>query len=134
MSSRGSVVKKGVISTDEYKTVEVFDNAKIIEGIGKNHSMPDYSHSKEAIYIIEDKNGEFKQMRFYNSNHESVLEIAYEPEPKLSSTGRDRQSKILHYHVISPNGGKFDRSNPIALNKDSNVYKMASKYLRRYNL
>ena len=95
--------------------------------------MPDYSHSSEAVYIKCEEDGRFKEMRFYNSKHEAVLEIAYHPEPKLSESGKDRQTPILHYHMMTPSQN-FKRSDPILLKKDSIYYKMAEKYLEEFGL
>lgn len=47
MSSRGSVAVNGHYMNNEYKTIEILRNGeKIIEGLGNNHSMPDYSFSQ----------------------------------------------------------------------------------------
>ena len=80
-----------------------------------------------------EEDGSFREMRFYNANHEAVIEIAYHPEPKLSPSGKDRQTPILHYHLLTPSLN-FKRNDPVLLKKDSLYYKMAKKYLTRFGL
>ena len=134
MSGRGSVATKGYIDTKEYDTVELVYDAKVLKGTSKQyHSLPDYSHSAEAIYIKYEEDGSFREMRFYNAKHEAVIEIAYHPEPKLSPSGKDRKTPILHYHLLTPSLN-FKRDDPVLLKKDSLYYKMAEKYLRRFGL
>lgn len=52
MSSRGSVAKNGHFGTDQYRTVEVLPSgARVLEGNGNYHSLPDYSHSPNSVYV-----------------------------------------------------------------------------------
>ena len=54
MSSRGAVAQKRGPGLDtEYRTSKVFNcGAKLLEGVSKKyHSLPDYSHSKNAVYV-----------------------------------------------------------------------------------
>ncbi len=97
MSSRGSVAKNGHYMDDEYETKYILSHGeKVIEGIGRNHSMPDYSHSPDTIYVIY-KKGVFHAMRIYGADHMPIIEIAYHPEPKLNHGDRDHS--IWHMHV-----------------------------------
>lgn len=99
MSSRGSVAKNGRIMDEEYETIDILPhNEKIIEGIGRNHSMPDYSHSANAVYVIY-KKGIFHAMRIYGENYMPIIEIAYHPEPNLNK--HDRQHGIWHMHIYT---------------------------------
>lgn len=99
MSSRGSVAKNGHITDEEYKTIDILPcGEKIIEGVGRNHSMPDYSHSANAVYVIY-KRGVFRAMRIYGKNHMPIIEIAFHPEPNLNK--RDREHSIWHMHVYT---------------------------------
>ena len=96
MSSRGSVAVNGHYMNNEYKIIEILQNGeKIIEGLGNNHSMPDYSFSQNSIYIIK-KKGEFHAMRIYRKNHEPVIEIAHHPEPRLNKGNRN--DDVWHMH------------------------------------
>lgn len=97
MSSRGSFAKNGRITDEEYVTTSILTHGeKVIEGLGKNHSMPDYSHSVKAVYVIN-KKGVFHAMRIYGEDHMPIIEIAYHPEPNLNN--RDREHSIWHMHV-----------------------------------
>ena len=100
MASRGSVAKNSRITDEEYKTISILPHdEKVIEGIGSKHSMPDYSHSPNAVYIIY-KEGSFRAMRVYGEDHMPIIEIAYHPEPNLNNG--DRQHKIWHMHNYIP--------------------------------
>ena len=97
MSSRGSVAKNGHYMADEYETAEVLPHGeKVIEGLGRNHSMPDYSHSANAVYVIR-KKGRFHAMRVYGEDHMPIVEIAFHPEPNLNHG--NREDNIWHMHV-----------------------------------
>ncbi len=108
MSSRGSFARNGRIMDEEYKTIEILrQGEKIIEGIGRqNHSMPDYSHSSNSIYIIY-KKGCFHAMRIYDEDHMPIIEIAYHPEPVLNNG--DREHGIWHMHKYTK--GSIERNN-----------------------
>ncbi len=88
MSSRGSVAKNGRITDEEYETTDILlHGEKVIEGIGRNRSMPDYSRSPNSIYVIY-KRGVFHAMRIYGEDHMPIIEIAYHPEPNLNNGDR----------------------------------------------
>jgi hypothetical protein len=51
-------------------------HAKVLKGVGNNHSLPDYAHTKSSIYIKENTNGSFREMRIYDPDDgHVVLEI-----------------------------------------------------------
>ena len=107
MSSRVSVAKNGHYMADEYETAEVLPHGeKVIEGLGRNHSMPDYSHSASAVYVIR-KKGRFHAMRVYGEDHMPIVEIAFHPEPNLNHG--DRLHGIWHMHRYIP---VLDRQDP----------------------
>ena len=113
MSSRGSVAKNGRITDKEYETIKILPHGeKVIEGIGKNHSMPDYSHSTNTIYVIYRK-GVFHAMRIYGEDHMPIIEIAYHPEPNLNNG--DRLHNIWHMHRYLPG---LIRQKPEFINDD----------------
>ena len=46
--------KTGHYLDDEYETVEILTHGeKVIKGAGTKHNMPDYSHSKNVVYVIK---------------------------------------------------------------------------------
>ena len=97
MASRGSVARNGRIMDDEYSTVDVLRHGeKVIEGFGAHHTMPDYSHSPNAVYVIR-REGKFKALRVYDENNTPIIEIAYHPEAKLNNG--NRKDPIWHMRV-----------------------------------
>ena len=99
MASRGSVAKNSRITDEEYKTISILPHGeKVIEGIGSKHSMPDYSHSPNTIYVIY-KEGSFRAMRVYGGDHMPIIEITYHPEPNLNNG--DREHSVWHMHVFN---------------------------------
>ncbi len=97
MSSRGSKAKNNRFTSDEYRTAQTLPHGEeVLEGIGCNHSMPDYSHSTNSIYIIYRK-GVFHAMRIYGEDHMPVIEIAYHPEPNINQGNRN--GPVWHMHV-----------------------------------
>lgn len=99
MSSRGSVAKNGHVGTDQYRTVEVLPSgAKVLEGNGNYHSLPDYSHSPNSVYVKYNANKTYVTIRFYGADHRMYLEIAYHPEPNIGGPGKP----VWHYHAYEP--------------------------------
>jgi hypothetical protein len=100
MSSRGSVAINHHYTNTEYKAIDTLKHGEeIIEGVGKNHSMPDYSFKPNAVYVIKKKDV-FHAMRIYNEQHEPIIEIAYHPEPNLNN--KNRIDNIWHMHKYEP--------------------------------
>lgn len=98
MASRGSIARNGRYMDDEYETVEVLPHGEeVLEGNGRSHSMPDYSHSANSIYIVKDELGRFRAMRVYDENHMPIIEIAHHPESKINHG--NRKDPIWHMHV-----------------------------------
>ena len=95
MGGRGTYAK-GNTTEQTYKVVGYIEDVKVLEGIGKNHSLPVESHSSWA-YIKLRPDGTFHEMRIYDDEHYLVKEIAYHPEKKLNKGG-DRNENVLHIH------------------------------------
>ncbi|MCD8306764.1 MAG: hypothetical protein LUD51_00840, partial [Clostridia bacterium] len=81
-----------------YKTVGMIEGVKVLEGIDGVHGLPVESHSSSA-YISLDKEGTFREIRFYDENHYVYKEIAYTHEGKL--TNGNLSHKVLHIHVYT---------------------------------
>lgn len=131
MSSRGSVAVDGGIPTDQYVEVRDIHGAKVLKGLGHNHSLPDYSHTPNRIYIKMDDDGKFRELRVYGPDCRAYLEIALHPEPKLSQNGRSKED-VLHYHTIS--GPNFERSDAILLKKGDPIYEKYRYILEEFGL
>lgn len=117
MSSRGSVAKNGHVATDQYRTVEVLPSgAKVLEGNGNYHSLPDYSHSANAVYVKFNASKTYVTIRFYGPDHRMYLEIAYHPEPSVGEPGKP----VWHYHLY---GSDL---------KHDNVHRLTDDYVSRY--
>ena len=136
MSSRGSKIVNGHVTTTEYKMKTpdsyVFD-AKILIGTSKKiHGLPDYSHTPNSKYIKENPDGSFREMRIYGNNGEPLLEIGYHGEKRLTG---DRSKKVLHYHTLKAVTTKnIVRAPAVRLYEDSIIYIVYKKYLERYGL
>ncbi len=126
MASRGSRAKNGHVTTDEYSTESVTENGvKVLKGKGNNHSLPDYSHSSNSVYAKLKRDGTLHEIRFYDSNGNPVLEIAYHGEPKLNHGNKD---PVVHFHtyvglVRSP-----------AVRITSEIKEKYAKYLKEFGL
>lgn len=105
MGGRGTFAKGNNVDFT-YKTIEKIKYAKILQGIGKNHSLPVESHGSKA-YIKLKKDGTSHEMRIYNKNKELIKEIAYHVEPKLSRNGLP----VLHIHIYKK-AGDFTKREP----------------------
>lgn len=100
-------------------------NASELVGNQGNHSLPDYSHTKNGrIYVKKDKRG-FREMRVYDDDGKVILEIAFHPERNLDSSG----SNVLHYHLYGKN---FERS--VAKAMDNEIYNLYKKYLNHWGI
>ena len=80
-----------------YKTVGTIHGVQVLEGIGNKHALPEESYTSDA-YIKLKPNGVFHEMRLFDKNHETLLDIAYHRELKLDPTGKD----VLHIHRYDP--------------------------------
>ena len=129
MASRGAVTNNGHVTTSEYYEDHKVVDAKVLKGQGNNHGLPDYAHSKNSVYIKENKDGSFREMRIYDpKDGHVVLEIAYHPEPNLTG---NRHIKVLHYHNYDKD---LNHGAAQILTKDSDIYKKYKKYLEAYGL
>lgn len=133
MSSRGSVIANGHVTTTEYQLKDgkmVYD-AKVLVGTTKrHHSLPDYSHSPCSIYIKENSDGSFREMRIFDKNRFPVLEIAYHPEKKLTG---NQSSSVLHYHTFGSDLRRKDAEG-LSATLHPDIYKKYKKYLKEYGL
>ena len=132
MSSRGTFSKNGHVTTDEYSTVSKLYDAKILVGNDNRHSLPDYSHSPNAIYIKQYADGSFREMRIFDEKGFPILEIAYHIEPGLTG---NRHEYVLHAHWIEHNKN-LDRHMicRISPTENSDIYNKYKKYLKEYGL
>ena len=101
-----------------YETVAKIEGVKVLEGIGSKHSLPEEAHLSQA-YIKLYPDGKFKEMRCYDKDHYLILEIAYHPEPKISSN----RQPVFHYHLYNR---KFERTHAIKMTKA--MYKHFKKF------
>ena len=76
-----------------YETVGNIEEVKVLQGIGDKHDLPVEAHSSGA-YIQLYPDGNFKMLRFFDSEHYLVKEIGYHPESKLDKS----RKPILHIH------------------------------------
>ena len=99
MSSRGSIIKYGFVTTNDYSTLFVTSTgAKVLVGIGNNHSLPELSHSPNSIYVkLKNDNKTLHEVRFFDENCNPIIEIGYHPEPNLNN--KNRENNILHFHT-----------------------------------
>jgi hypothetical protein len=124
MSSRGSFAINGHVSVKEYETIRVTENGvKILKGIGKNHTLPDYSNSPNSIYAKLHKSGDLQELRFYDENCNLYFEIGYHRESNLAN-----EKNVLHYHTIK----NLDRSKAFPMT--NNIKEKFKKYLKEFNL
>ncbi len=129
MASRGAVTRNGHVTTSECTEDHKVYDAKVLKGVGNNHSLPDYAHTKSSIYIKENTNGSFREMRIYDPDDgHVVLEIAYHPEPTLTG---NRTTRILHYHRYDKD---LKHGAAKVLTKLSDIYEKYKKYLEAYGL
>jgi len=101
MASRGTVNRLGIVTTNQYSTVEgsAFLNAIELYGNNGNHGLPDYSHTTpNRIYVKTDTKG-FREMRIYGPDGKVSIEFGYHPEKNLSADGQ----RVLHYHLYDSN-------------------------------
>lgn len=59
-----------------YKTVGEIEGVKVLKGLGTKHGLPEESHMS-ASYISLYNDGSVKQMRLYNKDHTSFIDIDY---------------------------------------------------------
>ena len=128
MSSRGAFIENGHVTTEEYETEKEIEEAKVLKGKGGNHGLPDYSHTAERIYIKENKDGSFRELRVYGKNHKPVYEVGYHGEINLTG---NRHKKVLHFHLFTDDLKHLEAT---LINKDSDFYKKVKKILARYGL
>lgn len=131
MSSRGSRTRNGHVTTTEFNETgkTVFD-AKVLIGTGTNHGLPDYSHTPGRIYIKENPDGTFRELRKYDKTGFPVIEIAYHPEQSLTG---NREDYILHFHTFEANLQRV-LGGIISEKENAGIYRKYKKYLEAYGL
>lgn len=130
MSSRGSLAINGHVTTSEYNTVGVTETgAKILSGQGNNHSLPDYSHTPNSVYVKLDADGKTAQeIRFYDEKGNLYFEIGYHPESAINNG--NRKEKIVHFHNIN----NLNRSSATRMRDNPSVKEKYEKYLKEFGL
>lgn len=73
----------GKIVAYKWKTVDKIDGAKVLEPIGGSRKLPEEAHSSR-MYILNNADGTFRQLRVYDSKHRLRFEIGYHREPSVS--------------------------------------------------
>ena len=102
-----------------YKAVGTIHGVKVLKGIGNKHALPEESHTSDA-YIKLKPDGVFHEMRIYDKNHETTLDIAFHRELKLDPSGNN----VLHIHRYEP-GFKRQKAEPIT----KEIYDKYSKFV-----
>jgi hypothetical protein len=59
-----------------YKTVDKIDGIKVLKGLEGKHGLPEEAHSSSS-YISLYNDGSVKQIRVYNKDHTSFVDIEY---------------------------------------------------------
>ncbi len=131
MSSRGSRARNGHVTTHEYGTKSVLPSGtKVLSGTSKQyHSLPDYSHSPNAVYAKMKHDGvTLHELRIYDKNGNPIIEIAYHPEPTINNG--DRQTNIVHFHTFN----RLTRNDAQRMDKNPEVKEKYAEYLKEFNL
>lgn len=104
MGGRGSYIKTGGFTQQEYFTKEVLYweeedfTVKIIEHKTQpNKSLPEFSNTPNAIYAHRNANGKITQIRIYDSNRMSMLDIDLDHENKAGIPPNH-----MHQHTSTP--------------------------------
>lgn len=105
-------------------------DAKILVGQHHEHSLPDYSHTPNSIYIRGNPDGSFREMRIYGDDGRPILEIAYHMEETLAG---NRHTPVLHYHTFTPEL-KRDLGGILSDTVNAEIYHRYKKYLEVYGL
>lgn len=134
MGGRGTFAAGNIVPY-LYRTVDIIEGVKVLQGIDGKHGLPESSHSSNA-YIKLNPDGTFREMRLYGEDHVLYMEIAYHPE--VSLTG-NRHTPVLHYHMydgrFSKNkAGAFTRTAAMKLTKEMiATYKKYFKGVKKYD-
>jgi hypothetical protein len=71
------------------------------------HDLPEVSHKSNIIYVKENPDGSFRELKVFGNDHKCTIEIDYTSEPNLDPSGK----KVLHVHDIN---GKEFKQHPFA--------------------
>ncbi len=104
-----------------FKTVGVFHDVKVLQGVGGRHNLPEESHSS-AAYAKLFKDGNLQMLRFYGEDRRLKLEIGFHAEPDLTG----HRGFVYHVHEY---GSDFSRSKPRFLTQEE--IRKYGKYLTR---
>lgn len=74
MGGRGTFAIRNIVPYT-YRTVDIIEGIKVLQGIEGKHGLPESSHSSNA-YIKLNSDGTFREMRFYGEDHVLYMEIA----------------------------------------------------------
>ncbi len=133
MSSRGALIKNGHVTTTEYRLKDgklVYDAKVLIGTTPQQHGLPDFSHTPNRIYIKENPDGSFREMRIYDENGFPVIEIGYHPEQSLTG---NRHEYVLHYHIFKRDLERV-MVGRISETENAGIYYKYKKYLEVYGL
>ena len=131
MSSRGSAIKNGHVTSTEYETLKTTQHGvKILKGLDNNHSLPDFAHTPNSIYAKMKYYGEtIHEMRFYDKNGYPIIEIAYHPEPKINAGNREKN--IVHFHTFT---GVNRNPHAYRMDKNPDIKEKYKIYLKEFKL
>lgn len=104
-----------------FKTVGLFQDVKVLQGVGGRHNLPEEAHSSGA-YAKLFKDGNPQMLRFYGKDRHLRLEIGFHAEPGLTG----HRGFVYHVHEY---GSDFSRSKPRFLTQEE--IRKYGKYLTR---
>jgi len=97
----------GKIVAYRWKTVGKIDGVKVLAPVDSHASpkLPEEAHSSR-MYIKQFGDGNFSQLRVYDSQRRLRLEVAYHPETSLDPS----RKPVLHYHIYTQPGFKHGKA------------------------
>lgn len=107
MGGNGTFAVSNIVAY-RWNTVEKIDGVKVLEPVSGSRKLPEEAHSSR-MYILQNGNGTFRQLRVYDSKHRLRFEIGYHREPTVDS----KAAKVLHYHIIGQPGFHHGKARPI---------------------
>lgn len=109
----------------DYETVEKIDGIKVIRQIaGGNASLPRFSNSKNAVYILKDKKtGKYKSIGIYGEDRRIKKEIEFTHGHKIRNKDGSVKEVLVRgvAHIHFSNGGR-----------ENNVRYLNKKEIKRY--
>lgn len=98
MGGNGTFASGNVVKFN-WRTVGTSHGAKVLAPVSGSWKLPEEAHGSR-LYILNTKDGRFRQLRIYDKDHRLRFEIGFHPERKLDKSGKE----VLHYHVIKQPG------------------------------